>query len=89
MVFGSVPNLIVGKMYQGRQEHDDHVFGAQYDDIRERYASEIEDLKADDRMYEYEMEYRQKVHDAGFGDDIDAYEAYWKRTLEYYTQLGY
>ena len=65
------------------QEHADHVFGAQYDDVRERYAAELEDLKADDLNYQYEMEYRQKVYEAGFGDDLDAYEDSWKRTFAY------
>jgi uncharacterized protein YeaO (DUF488 family) len=51
---------------QQLQEHLDHEFGAQYDDVRERYASEI-----------------QKVYDAGYGDDDQAYEADWKRTIEY------
>ena len=32
------------------QEHLDHEFGAQYDDIRERYASEIRDLEIDNLM---------------------------------------
>jgi hypothetical protein len=65
------------------QEHADHVFGAQYDDVRERYAAELEDLKADDRAYEYEQQYRTKVWEVGFGDDLDAYEDSWKRTFAY------
>ena len=63
------------------QEHADHVFGAQYDDVRERYASEMEDLRMDDLMYQDEMEYRQKVHDAGF-DSPEEYEAYWTHLIE-------
>ena len=63
------------------QEHADHVFGAQYDDVRERYASEMEDLRMDDLIYQDEMEYRQKVYDAGF-DSAEEYEAYWKHLLE-------
>ena len=64
------------------QEHADHTFGAQYDDIRERYASEIE--------YErWWYEYMQKVFEAGFGEDDDAYERDWSRTLDYYIKLGY
>ena len=65
------------------QEHQDHVFGAQYDDVRERYASEIEDMRQYDLSYEYEMQYRTKVWEAGFGDDLDAYEDPWKRTFAY------
>ncbi len=68
---------------QQLQEHLDHEFGAQYDDVRERYASEIEDMKhwaeAEDEHYEY----MQKVYDAGYGEDADAYEASWKRTIAY------
>ena len=68
------------------QEHYDHVFGAQYDDVRERYASELEDIKAMERADLYEMEYRHLVTEAGFPDTLegmDEYEAMWKRTFEY------
>ena len=71
-------------MFDPRQEHIDHVEGARYDDIRERYASELDDLKADFENYQYEQEYMQKVYDAGFGTDWEAYEASWTRTIEYY-----
>ena len=67
--------------YNHAQEHADHVFGAQYDDVRERYASEMEDLRMDDLIYQDEMEYRQKVHDAGF-DSAEEYEAYWTHLIE-------
>jgi hypothetical protein len=30
------------------------------------------------------IEYMTKVWDAGFGYDHDAYEAHWKRMIEYY-----
>jgi len=68
------------------QEHYDHVFGSQYDDTRERYASELEDLKADSLAYEEEMRYRQIIVDAGYPgtlEGMDEYEAMWKRSLEY------
>ena len=65
------------------QEHLDHEFGARYDDVRERYASEIRDLEIDNLMTECHYEYMQKVYDAGYGDDDYAYEADWKRTIEY------
>jgi hypothetical protein len=61
-------------MDEAYREHLEHEFGSQFDDIRERYASEIEDLKQDDLAYADEIEYRQKVYDAGFGDDCEAYE---------------
>ena len=67
--------------YNHAQEHADHVFGAQYDDVRERYASEMEDLRMDDLMYQDEREYRQKVHDAGF-DSPEEYEAYWTHLIK-------
>jgi hypothetical protein len=72
--------------YSQSQEHYDHVFGAQYDDVRERYASELEDIKAMERADLYEMEYRHLVTEAGFPDTLegmDEYEASWKRVFEY------
>ena len=72
--------------YSQSQEHYDHVFGAQYDDVRERYASELEDLKADSLAYEEEMRYRQTIIDAGYPgtlEGMDEYEASWKRTFAY------
>ena len=65
------------------QEHLDHEFGARYDDVRERYSAEIRDLEIDNLMTECHYEYMQKVYDAGYGDDDRAYEADWKRTIEY------
>lgn len=72
--------------YSQSQEHYDHVFGAQYDDVRERYASELEDIKAMERADLYEMEYRHLVTEAGYPDTLDGmdeYEASWKRVFEY------
>jgi len=76
-------------MFDTAQEHADHVFGAQYDDVRERYASEIRDLEIDNLICEEHYEYMQKVYDAGFGEDCDAYEAMWKRTIKYYENQGF
>ena len=45
-------------MNNSAQEHLDHVEWAQYDDVRERYAPEIEDMWQYDLSYEYEMHYR-------------------------------
>ena len=73
---------------QQLQEHLDHEFGAQYDDVRERYASEIRDLEIDNRMTAWHNEYMQKVYDAGYGDDDQAYEASWKRTEAYFEELN-
>ena len=67
--------------YSQAQEHADHVFGAQYDDVRERYASEIRDLEMDDLITQEHYEYLQKVQDAGF-DSPEEYEAYWKHLIK-------
>ena len=68
------------------QEHADHVFGAQYDDIRERYASEIQDMRDYEESEREHYEYMQKVYEAGFGDDDQAYENSWKRTEAYFNE---
>ena len=65
------------------QEHLDHEFGAQYDDVRERYASEIQDMRNYEESEREHYEYMQKVYDAGYGDDDQAYEADWKRSMDY------
>jgi len=75
-------------MFDTAQEHADHVFGAQYDDVRERYASEIRDLEIDNLITQEHYEYMQKVYDAGFGEDCYAYESMWKRTIKYYENQG-
>ena len=69
------------------QEHADHVFGAQYDDIRERYSAEIEDMRLEGLRDTEHSEYMQKVYDAGFDDDDEAYEASWKRAIDYYDDI--
>ena len=59
-------------------------FYAKQNDIRERYACQIEDARRE-ALIEQEMhEYYNKVWAAGFGTDFEAYEAYWKRVFEYY-----
>ena len=65
--------------YNHAQEHADHVFGAQYDDVRERYASEMRDLEMYAQSEQEYYEYLSKVHEAGFGDDWQAYEAHFKQ----------
>ena len=74
--------------YLAMREHADHVFGAQYDDVRERYASEIRDLEMYAQSEREHYEYMHKVKEAGFGDDYEAYEAEWARTLNYYENQG-
>jgi len=59
-------------------------FYSKQDAIRERYACQIEDARREALILQEEQEYMTKVWDAGFGTDHEAYEAYWKRTFEYY-----
>tara|TARA_R110002020_G_scaffold43764_1_gene126810 strand:+ start:217 stop:447 length:231 start_codon:yes stop_codon:yes gene_type:complete len=68
-------------MINAAQEHADHVFGSQYDDIRERYASEIQDMIDYEEAEQEHWEYMQKVFEAGFGEDWEAYESYWDRLI--------
>ena len=73
-------------MIDTHQEHLDHVFGAQYDDVRERYASELEDIKAMERAERYEEEYRYRVCEAGYPDTLEGmyeYDKSWERTFAY------
>ena len=60
---------------------------AKDDAIRERYASEIQDMRNYEESEREYYDYMQRVHDAGFGDDAQAYEADWARTIEYYDSL--
>ena len=62
---------------------------AKDDAIRERYWREAEDMRNESLMSDEYQEYMQKVYDAGFGEDVDAYEADWKRTFEYAEQQGH
>ncbi len=75
-------------MFNSYQEHADHVFGAQYDDVRERYASEVRDLEMFAESEQEHYEYMWKEKEAGFGEDCDAYEREWERTLNYYKNQG-
>jgi glutathionyl-hydroquinone reductase len=60
---------------------------AKDDAIRERYHREAEDMRNESLMSDEYQEYMQKVYDAGFGQDAEAYEAQWARTIEYYESL--
>jgi hypothetical protein len=68
------------------QEHLDHEFGARYDDVRERYHAEIEDMKHWAEADEEHNQYMQLVYDAGFGEDANAYEASWGRAFKYFKR---
>lgn len=63
-------------------------FYTRQDAIRERYACQIEDARRDALIQQEMQEYYNKIWNAGFGTDFEAYEAYWERTLEYYEQQG-
>tara|TARA_R110002074_G_C12404579_1_gene654447 strand:- start:302 stop:556 length:255 start_codon:yes stop_codon:yes gene_type:complete len=71
--------------WEKREEAWDDYF-ASSDAIRERYASEIKDLEVFAKSEEEYYEYLWKVQEAGFGTDCEAYEANWKRTIEYYEE---
>ncbi|MAF26016.1 hypothetical protein CL634_10665 [bacterium] len=77
-------------MYSSTQQVDDlwDDYFAKSDAIRERYASEVKDLQMYEESEREHYEYLWKVKEAGFGDDDEAYEAYWKRALDYYEQQG-
>ena len=75
-------------MYSSTQQTDDlmeDMFSKQ-DDIRERYYREMEDIKNYELSEQEHHEYMNKVWAMGYGDDVDAYEAYWTRTLQYYEE---
>lgn len=59
-------------------------FYASQDAIRERYACQIEDARREALIEQEHHDYMNKVWLAGYGDDQDAYEAYWSRSFEYY-----
>lgn len=58
------------------------------DATRERYACQIEDARREAAIWQEQQEYMTKVWDAGYGTDYEAYEAAWKRTLQYYESQG-
>tara|TARA_B100002019_G_scaffold237863_1_gene212789 strand:+ start:2169 stop:2399 length:231 start_codon:yes stop_codon:yes gene_type:complete len=61
----------------------DHEFASQYDDNRERYSAEIQEAQNEYELQQWYDEYMNKVYEAGFGDDSDAYEASWRRIFKY------
>ena len=73
-------------MYSCTQQTDDYIdeMFSKYDDVRERYYREIQDIKNYDLIEHEHHEYMNRVWLAGFGEDADAYEAYWERVLNYY-----
>ena len=73
--------------YSQLQEHLDHEEGARYDDIRERYASEIADIEREAEIAEDHENYMNQVWLAGFGEDWEDYEAYWKAAMTYADKI--
>ena len=70
-----------------KEEMWDDYFAAS-DAIRERYASELADLRADAAQQKAHDEYMDRVWHAGFGTDWFAYEEQWRRTMKYYEDLN-
>jgi len=66
--------------WERREEMWDDYF-AKDDAIRERYASEIQDMRDYEESEREYYDYLQKVKDSGF-DSPEEYEAYWKHLLE-------
>jgi hypothetical protein len=56
---------------------------ARYDHVSERYHREREEARQEAIEYEWYCYYMKQVQDAGYGDDDEAYEAAWRRTIEY------
>ena len=75
-------------MNQQYYEHMEHEFNSQFDDIRERYHREAEDMRNESLMSDEYAEYMDVVYKAGFGEDAEAYEAYWKRIEQYAKEMG-
>lgn len=69
---------------RAQQLEAEEEFYSKQDALRERYACQIEDARREALIWQEEQEYMTKVWDAGFGTDHEAYEAYWRRTFEYY-----
>ena len=66
---------------QYEERWDDYF--ASSDSVRERYASELADIKADNMQQQWYDEYMTKVWNAGYGTDDNAYEDAWKRAFDY------
>ena len=75
-------------MYSSTQQTDDFIdeMFSKQDDIRERYYREMQDIKNYDLIEQEHNEYMNRVWLAGYGDDADAYEAYWTRVFDYYEK---
>ena len=68
--------------YEQQLERQEEFFSSQ-DAIRERYACQIEDARRE-ALIEQEMhDYYNKVREAGYGDDTEAYEQSWRRMVSY------
>ena len=78
-------------MYTTTQHLEDkwNDYFAESDARSERYANEIRDLRMYEESEREYYEYMYRVQEAGFGDDCEAYEASWKRTLNYYQNYEY
>ena len=50
----------------------------------DRYQQQIHDMMDMSLVQQQYHEYTNRVCEAGFGPDHDAYEAYWTRVFEYF-----
>jgi hypothetical protein len=50
---------------------------------REKIEADFENLQSQYELQLQYNQYKQRVFDAGFGEDEEAYEASWNRTFEY------
>ena len=72
-------------MITSREQYEERwdEYFASSDSVRERYAAELADIKADNIQQQWYDEYMTKVWNAGYGTDDNAYEDAWKRTFDY------
>ena len=68
---------------RAQQLEAEEEFYAKQDAIRERYACQIEDARREAMIWQEEQEYMTRVWNAGYGDDAEAYERSWRRTVKY------
>lgn len=66
-------------------EHLEHIINSEYDDKRERYACQLQDIRNEALIEQEYHDYMNRVWAAGYGTDSDAYEAYWKRLEQYFN----
>jgi glutathionyl-hydroquinone reductase len=66
--------------------HDEHF--ANQSASHERHLQQIRDMMDMSVVEQEYHDYMNRVHDAGFGCDSDAYESHWDRLFRYYEKLS-